>query len=352
MSTTWRPGQLASAEVQSNNEATVFPLSARALVIGLLIVAVFTVAEIYAIYIYYEHLGSGYLPRGAMMVLVLLIGATLLVRFIARPLALRQHEVMAIFGMLVVAAAVPGYEFGANPYTKLLGLVYYHTPERVATTPYMDYLNPRLFPSLNAQDPVIMWAFEGKPEGAPIPYDRWLPVLAIWTPFWLGVFWTLACLAYIFFPRWEQHEKLLFPLTQVPIEMTNDLPMRVPTVLKNSLFWIGFGGAVLLYGMQGIHDLYPFFPYIKLDRRIGGFSGPWEAWNGVMLNVHPDMIGIAYLLSTEVSFSIWFFHQFMYLQHFLLRAFGWRQDLRTFSRAQWFGAHLALIPAIVWSSRG
>jgi hypothetical protein len=329
------------------------PLSPRALVLGLLLIALFTTVGIFSVFLRYEIVGTGYLARGAMFLLLLLIAAALLARHLARRLALTQREILVVFALLLTMAALPGQEFSQHVYLNLLGLTYYATPDIAPPDLYLDVLNPCLVPSLDRAAPVVRWAYEGKPPGAPIPYAPWLPPLLVWTPFWLALYWTIACWSLLFFPRWEEHEKLVFPLMQVPVDLVAGLPSRVPPVLTNKLFWVGFALSAALYVLKGLHTYFPSVPDLNLQKDLGDIfaGGPAVVYNRLLVHIYPEMIGIAYLLSSEVGFSVWFFYHFRLFQHFVRLAIGLRDNPRYFFEGQTLGGYIMLAAALIWSSR-
>jgi len=329
------------------------PLSPRAIVLGLVLVALFTSLGVFSLFLRYEIVGTGYLARTATFLLLLLVAANVLVRRLAKRLALSQREMLVIFALLLTMAALPGQEFSQHVYLNLLGLTYYATPDIAPPDLYMDVLNPSLVPSLDRTAPVIRWAYEGKPPGSPVPYGPWLPVLAVWTLFWLALYWTLACWSLLFFPRWEEHEKLVFPLVQVPLDLVEGLPARVPRVFSNKLFWIGFAVSTLLYVLKGLHSYLPVVPGLDLQKDAGQIfaGGPGVVYNRLPLHIYPEMIGIAYLLSAEVGFSVWFFYHFRLFQHFLRLAVGLRGNPRYFFDGQTLGGYAMLAAALLWSAR-
>jgi hypothetical protein len=342
-----------AGEPRQPRAAAAAPLSPRSLVLGFLLVAAFTTVGIFSVLLRYEIVGTGYLPRGGVFLLLLLVLGNAAVRKLAPRRALRQEELALIFALLLVMAALPGQEFSQHVYLNLLGVVYYATPDIAPPELYLDVLPSGLVPALDRGAPVIRWAFEGKPPGAAVPYGAWLGPLGAWTVFWLALYWTLACWAVLFFPRWQEHEKLVFPLVQVPLELAQGFPHRVPAVLSNRLFWLGFGFSSLLYLVKGLHSYFPAVPDFNLQKDLGQvFSGgPGVVYNYLPLHFYPEMVGIAFLLSAEVGFSVWFFYHFQLLEKFVRFAVGLRENPAPFLEAQTVGGYLVLGLALLGSAR-
>ena len=87
----------------------------------------------------------------------------------------------------------------------------------------------------------------------------------------------------MFFRRpWVEHEKLSYPIIQLPLEITD----TKTSIFGNRLLWIGFcisGGMALI---NGLASLYPALPRIRIH--------PWD--NNLILFLD--------LLATYTAFSL------------------------------------------------
>lgn len=328
-------------------------ITLRAIALGLLVVVGFTIAGCFSVFVRYEIIGTGYLPRGAMAVLLLVVVANAGLALIARRLRLTRNEVLLVFIMLLAMAAIPGQEYAQHVYLNLVGIVYYTTPDIAKPELYLDDLNPALVPSVDRNSPEIRWAFEGIPPGQRMPYRAWLRPLAVWTPYFLALYWMLLCFAAVLSPRWEDHEKLLFPLMQVPYEMTDFAKGLFPALLRNKLMWGCFAFSCSLYVIKGLHTYFPTVPDLNLQRTTERLfaGGPAVAFNNVPLHFYPEMIGIAYLLTSEVGFSLWFFYIFRLIQSFFRNLLGITTSHYDFFQLQTAGGYVVLALALLWSAR-
>lgn len=281
----------------------------HAIVLTLALVVVFTVVSGWAALLRHEILGTGYLPRGVVPLFLLLVVLNAIVKRWLPSVALTRAELAFVFAILMSIAAISGQEFGIHFYLYLLGLVYYSSPQSQWFGLFTPHLSPWLVPSLHFRDPSILWAFEGMPEGAKVPLSDWLIPFLAWTPYLFGVYALLTCFCGLMARQWEERERLLYPLTQVPLELSGSDEQPLPRVLKSPLFWLGFSIPAILYSLRGLHLYFPTVPDPQLQRNAGVLfpSGPMTAFNGLDLHLYPEMVGIAYLLSREVGFSFWFF---------------------------------------------
>jgi len=318
-------------------------------------VVAFTVVGCFGVFLRYEIIGTGYLPRGAVCILLALVGANAAMRLIGkatRRWRLTSRELLLIFLMLMVAGAIAGQEFAQHVYLNTLGIVYYATPDIAPSELYLEDLNPMLVPSTSPQDPVIRWAYEGLPPGRSVPWGAWVTPLLVWTPFFLAVYWLVICFMAVLAHRWEREERLLYPLVQVPVETVEDEPGIASTLVRSPLMWWGFGLACVLYCIKGVHSYWPVLPDIDLQRQSQlVLGGPWSAFNRIPLHVYPEMIGVTYLPTSEVGFSLWFFYWLQRVEQFVRVGIGVDTGHGQFFEYQTIGGYAVLAAALLWSAR-
>ncbi len=303
----------------------------------------------------YEIIGTGYLPRGAICLLLALIAGNAALRYLGRTgrrLSLTANELLLIFAMLLVVGAIAGQEYAQHVYLNMVGIVYYTTPDIAEPTLYLDGLDPMLVPSVNREDPVIRWAFEGLPPGAAFPWRPWVTPLLVWTPFFMALYWMVLCFSAAMAHRWEQEERLLYPLVQVPVEIVETEPLGLAMPLRNPILWIAFGLCCALFTFKMIHAYVPSLPDINLQKSTETvMGGPYSAFNRVPVHFYPEMVGVSYLLTAEVGFSLWVFYWFRRIQEFLRIAVGIDAGHYQFYKAQTIGGYLVLAIALLWSAR-
>lgn len=329
-------------------------ITTRAVVVAMLLVVGFTVAGCFSVMLRYEIIGTGYLPRGAVALLLALVAVNAALRGMKR-LGIRPltaQELLLIFLLLMVVGAIAGQEFAQHFYLKTIGAVYYATPDIAPPELYLHDLDPLLVPSTDPSSPVIRWAHEGLPPGQRTPWQLWVTPLAVWTPFFLAVYFMVLCFAATLAHRWEEEEKLLYPLVEVPMETVKSEPRVLSPMLRSPALWVAFSIPIVLYTIQGLNAYWPAIPFLDLEPRLTTrFAGPASAFNGTLLFVRFDMIGIAYLLSSEVSFSLWFFWLLRRLQMAGRIGVGLTAGHQQFFLLQTLGGYLLLAMALLYSAR-
>ncbi|MGC9319361.1 MAG: DUF6785 family protein [Armatimonadota bacterium] len=329
-------------------------LTRRAIAIAFVLVIGFTVAGCFSVFLRYEIIGTGYLPRGAVALMLALVAANGVLRGVKwlriRPLT--AEELLLIFLLLMVVGAIAGQEYAQHFYLNIVGIVYYATPDIAPPELYLQDINPLLLPTDDPASPVAVWAHEGLPPGRSIPWQAWVRPLLVWTPFLLAVYFMVLCFSAALAWRWEREEKLLYPLVEVPVEVAHGEPAHYSSIFSDPLLWLAFALPCIHYTIEGLHGYWPTIPYVNLEPQLQTrFAGPWAAFNGILMHIRFDMIGIAYLLAGEVGFSLWFFFFLRRIQQFVRLAFGIRTSHYEFFRFQSFGGFLLLAVALLYSAR-
>ncbi|UCH34393.1 MAG: hypothetical protein JSV65_18000 [Armatimonadota bacterium] len=301
--------------------------------------------------------GGFHLPPGSLFVLVILVG---IFNPVARRLGLRTlspSELGLIWAMVLVGLLSGGMAAYLPP--SIAGPRYFASAENQWARLLHRYLPSWLFVS----DPeAIRTFYEGLPEGARTPWRLWLSPVLMWFILGFAFYAMMALGAVILRRQWVEHERLSFPIVQLPAELALDaggIPGRRP-ILTNRLLWLGFAVAAGFHTINNLHAHFPVVPFLARDIPIPLWTlpRPWNQAHPIYLFMIPTAIGFAYLLPTEVSLSFWFFFLFARLEAVVGGALGFAMPYsagymaRTFLSHQEFGAFLAVAGAILYAARG
>ena len=80
---------------------------------------------------------------------------------------------------------------------------------------------------------------------------------------------------------------------------------------RNRLMWMGFAVPTVLHAFNSLHQLWPGVPEMRIrDVPVdkGLTARPWNAARPVSIWFYPMAVGLSYLLSRDISFSLWFFY--------------------------------------------
>ncbi len=302
------------------------PSTARAWVIGLLLIPLLVFwVEYTEIVAEGPDLAAMSLPMAVVFALLLLIPLNLLVRRFAPRAALTQAELLLIYSMNVIAVYIGGIGSMQFLTPGLVGWKHFATPEN-KWADWFDLVRAWAVPNPS----VVPAYYAGKASFfTPSILAGWAGAIGIWTVFLLVLLSCFYCIATLVRRQWVENEKLIFPIVQIPLEITRD--GGDSPLWRNRLFWIGAGLPVVLESLAAIHftlsPLVPYFPIkpeaaLELDTNIT--TPPWNAMGYTTLAFYPLVIGLTFLLSLDVSFSCWFFYLFTKAESIGATAFGFR----------------------------
>lgn len=322
-------------------------------------------------------LGATHLPPGAIAVLlVLLLVVNPLLRFISqRPgrlgRGLSRNEILTTYISCLFSALVPGH--GAENFfvSNLIGSFYYASLENKwlsYLTPYLpSWFTPALKPGGAYNAKVVEDWYTGLRANESIPWAAWLTPLLVWGALVFVSYFMIGCIAVMLRAQWAGREALAFPMLRLPLQLTEDVDRtdRYGTLshfFRNPLMWIGFGIAAFIQLLNGFNFYFPDVPMVplSLDTSLLFTELPWNQIGNTPIRLWPIAIGISYLLTTEISFSFWFFFWFMKGQLIAAYYLGYPpgtlpgllgSGAKAFTGYQQIGATLAYVAIVLWTAR-
>ena len=197
--------------------------------------------------------------------------------------------------------------------------------------------------------------YEGDSNFHTIPHIKaWLKPTLYWTVFLTVLVFVMLCINVILRRQWTQHERLSYPVIQLPFEMAKTRG----TLFSNRLFCVGFAIAATITMINGLHTLYPAIPGIPTKRRSINYlftEAPWTAlisYGYITVSFYPFMIGLGFLMPLDLSFSCWFFFVLSKITLIFTTMVGWQSRPRVpFYDEQAFGAFLSICVMSLWGAR-
>lgn len=254
---------------------------------------------------------------GALFLLLLLAGLfnPLLKRF-APTLALGQGELLVVYVMMITASAVSTMGLVAYLLPLIASVYYFATPENN----WGNLIHPHIPAWMTPQNPeVVKWFFEGLPQGHPVPWAAWADPLLHWGLFLLALYTAMVCAAMILRRQWMEHERLLYPVAQVPLEMVREEEGHcLPPFFRSPVMWAGFALPVLVSSLKALHAYYNFMPAAELVTDLVFFRNTVP----LIFRLSFPMIGFTYLINLDIAFSLWFFNLIDTLVQGLLNVVG------------------------------
>jgi len=213
-------------------------------------------------------------------------------------------EQALIFMIGTIGSSMTTTELAGMVVTNTAGLPYFASPENRWMETFGTLLPTWLIPS-DAHH-AAEWLFGGAPPGVAWPWGDWLVPLFWNLSFAAAMYCVQFSLVSLFRKHWVEHERLTFPIMQVPLELVRaPEPGRwAPPWLRGKLFWVGFFIPFIFIMFQVGHWLTPAVPNIPTE--IGSISfGP--EYPAMAITIFWPVVGISFFANTEVVFSLWFF---------------------------------------------
>ncbi len=303
-----------------------------------------------------------YPPIGGFLVFVAIyLIFNVILRIVHRDFTLARAELVVIFTMIVMASGISSIDLAQKLIPMIVGPYYYASPENQYTLFFLPHIHDWMAPS----DPrLVTPLFEGWALG--VPWRAWLLPLGAWTAFVIATYVFMYSIVALFRKQWIDRERLLFPLVAVPLEMIEPAPggRLINDFFRNPLVWLGIFLGFAPHFYNGLNAYYPSLRKIDLFE-IGGRAiptGPWgRPWNAIgtlRFQVAPLIIGLSFLLTKEVSLSLWVFYWLGRFEAVIGTALGLDGmttaaggDPFPFPGHQTAGAYLALAVVSTWIAR-
>ncbi|MBV9470926.1 MAG: hypothetical protein JOZ57_16950 [Abitibacteriaceae bacterium] len=313
-----------------------------------------------------QHLPPG--AVGALLILVIVINP--LLRLLSGRLGFSRNEALTVYITCLFSSLMPGH--GAENFVipNLLASFYLATRNNKWLDFLLPYTKPWMTPAVTTSHAYNRAVVEGWYVGtgtAPVPWAAWLVPLAAWMSFVVASYVMLGCLSVMLRAQWAEHEALAFPLLRLPLEMTEDLDRTdkygvVSRFFRNPMMWTGFIIAVFIQTQRGLHVYFPDVPDFPLDINVGPLltDPPWNQIGWFNVAIFPIAVGISFLLTSEVSFSLVFFFWFMQFQLMAAYQLGFAPKSmpdaavfpgKIFAGYQMGGCYLAYVAIVLWTGR-
>ena len=274
--------------------------TARAFAIGIACCLVTGVAPLYSNMVQKSsYLAGRFLSLIVVFLLVVIVlFVNTLLKAVRMKWGLSAGELVLITIMSLVSSCIPTFGLTEQTFPLVVGPLYFASPENKWETIFHPHIRSWLVPS----DPeAVRWFFEGLPAGERIPWAAWVVPVFFWLMFLFALYFVLYCIMIILRRQWIERERLPFPLMAVPMEMVKGEESSPRTVVnaffKNRLMWIGFAIPVIINIFNSVPGLPSMSKTIPIRTPVFYLALRWDfPW-----------FGVAYLLSLDTLFSLWFF---------------------------------------------
>lgn len=263
-------------------------------------------------------------------------------------LAFSASELLVVYAMLSVATSLFGHDMLQILFPLLTYAFQYATPENDWSSLFHGYL-----PS---------WLVVSRPEAVrgyyvgetsvfePTIWRAWGVPLGGWLGFLGVLYFVFLCWNALVRRQWSEHEKLSFPIVQLPLEM---IRMESSDLFRNPRMWWGLGLAGGLEVWHGLAELFPFLPDYRFRWELAPLltQRPWNGITWLPVRFYPFAVGLAYFMPLDLSFSTWFFYLYWKATEVVRTAMGLRSSSGYYLADQSLGAWLGLGFYALWKAR-
>ncbi len=322
-------------------------VSLRAVIIGLILTPISSYWIFMTEIVRYQGIPTTIsLFYSSIFILILLILANGLLRRRAPRYVLSQGELITIYVMLNISAALVSHDslqilVAMMPYAS-----HFATPENKWHTLFEG----RLPDWLVVKDPEsIKHFFQGGNLYDKANYGPWVIPVLCWSAFIIVLIGMFLCMNVLLRRQWTEREKLSYPLVQLPLDMTED---GAP-LFRNKLLWCGFGLAAAIDIFNGLATLYPSIPMIPIKWGFVPFlNKPWSYARGLAIMFYPFGTALGMLLPVDMLFSCWFFFWFWKIERVVIAMLGYDANPNMpYDVEQSSGAYLAVAVFAIYMAR-
>ena len=291
-----------------------------------------------------------------LFVMALLVNPVL--GLVRRSWMLTPAELTQVYVMWIVGSAVTTTGLVSYLLPHITTLAYYASPENQWAEKVLPYVPDWVMPARDAD--LVRDFYEGRGDGA-VPWGLWLPVLLAWAPMIMSLYIAMISLVVILRKQWVDHERLVYPMMQLPISMIQDddeeRPGLIKPLFRNWLFWLGAALPFIIGINNGLARYFPI-DYIHVG---GTYFYIFRDTVKILVGINFMMIGFAYFIRRDVTLGLCFFFV-LYLCYQIVSTIqgggeydpllsAWSQRGPADFVFQSLGAFAALVGVGLWNAR-
>ena len=332
----------------------------RAMVVGLVASAFMALAIPHAdMIIKGSQMGVWNTTPGAIFLFFVIVAIiNVILGVINHRLTLDKSELAVVYIMLLIANTLPARGFSGYIPPVTTGAFYYASPENN----WKELLHPYLPTwAIVHDEEAIRRYYEGDPSHPSIPWDAWaIPILS-WLIFGIAIYVVMVSITVILRKQWVEHERLIFPMIQLPLHMIHDDEQRsvVKPFFKNPSMWIGFALPCIIDNINALHHYFPYIPPIgDISTRVPLFRNTVS----IYLFFSFTMLGFSYFVSKNIAAGLCFFHFLSIIEQGIFNVTGLTIDTGAVGpfghyagsiiMHQAMGGMTALVLMGLWNARG
>ena len=200
-----------------------------------------------------------------------------------------------------------------------------------------------------------------------VPWRAWSPALAFWFALLGLLFTAMLCGVLVVHRQWSRREHLAYPIATFAAELIGPADQLGPSppVFRQKAFWVGFAVSFGVLAVNGAHAWLPEVPAIGTGVDLSGLREltvlapllkvPTYGKSILDVQFFFAAVGLAYFVSSEVSFSLGVSSWLYVLCAAPLVARGVDMSVSTFAGGlplyAYFGAYLGMAVTVLYLGR-
>lgn len=144
-----------------------------------------------------------------------------------------------------------------------------------------------------------------------VPWAEWWKPLLLWGTLVALVFVAVVALSVVVHPQWAEKERIRYPLAEIGDSVLSQDEEGRPKLLRNRLFWVGLLLLLTVRALNGIRlwvptsiDIPLSFNFAPIREQFPELMRVPGAENLAAVAIYPVCIGLAYLLASDIGFSL------------------------------------------------
>ena len=296
----------------------------------------------------------------ALFLLFYLVLANIVVKALARTLALRREELTLIYVMMIISASLPTFGMVLAPVADDYQCVLLRlSREQLGRTHSAACAALDRAPGRGGDPRVLRGAIY---QGATHSLGSLGRTAVLLDPLFAGSVLGVDLHDVMMRRQWVEHERLLYPMMQAPMAMVEEddenAPgrFRIPSLLRRPQMWLGFAVPLVVITCNAFHSYYPMIPEFNLATGFNAFRGTV----GFRFQLSFSLLGFSYFISRELALGIWVFYLLTQIQQGVFNTIG----IQSMAKLGWFsnpqapylthqalGAMLMFALLTVWRAR-
>ena len=296
----------------------------RSILIGLalaIVVNIFSLAG--SFHVGYVHLTFAHIDFGILIPFLLgVLGPNILLKSIRPSWGLRYPELLFVFCLGWIGFMVPSWGMSNYFISMMVTAHYYASPENQWEDLFFFYLPDWVV--ISDRDGALTGYYQGIRDSLPIPWRSWVIPVFWWSSLFAGLLSVGLCLVVLLRKQWVEHERLSYPLAQVPVALTETSekdPSPWPGLMRSRMFAIGVALSLfmMLWNIAGYWLDWSPFPINATNGTAIQFG---HAFPAQVIRMNIITFTMSFFMNVDILFSIWFFQIINTLEQGILTRVG------------------------------